>query len=377
MCWIGNIDWGPRITLADVRRDDQHNQLQTWFYEYRRRVHAMIGTETMSRLIQEMNNEQIYFPPPDNQRYFSRVEEQDVCAMFFNSERILNPDCNPSWFQPPKGFTHEHIVGSVMNLATRSRPDSFEEWMNYYFEYATNSEGQRINPGYLVGIGILLYKLKHDQLSGFDVGSTRRGIEMCVAYVFDLVLSKTYDGHQREQFVLEQLRAMCLDADHSDAETDIQLGVDIEIFENDIPIFAIQVKPDTYKGKSANAVQYESQHNPKVKLWKIGNSFSIKTNDLKEFHNELLNLLKDYTAAEVNAFLENWFANREHDYERLTNKAKNIAAYITDIYPDMSNAFCKNMIRSLKLNDQEGFRLRMTRNELHQNLLPLINIEEN
>jgi hypothetical protein len=363
--------------MGDVKSSDQPNQQRTWFNEYRRSVRAIIGTGTMERLIEEMNNQQIYFPEGDNFRYFSRVEEEDITAKIFNSEGILNPESNPSWFQPSRGFTHQDLVDGVMTLATRSRPGSFEEWVDYYFENATTEEGDSINSEHLVEIGILLYKMKHDQLSGFDIGSTRMGIEMCVAYVFDLVFSKSYDGHLREQFVLEQLRNMCLVAEHADADTDIDLGVDIEVFEGEIRIFAIQVKPKSYKENSAHATEYEREHCVKVKLWKIGNSFSIKTNDLKEFHNELLNLLKSYTAADVNAFLENWFANREHDYGRLTNKAKNIAAYITDIYPDMSNTFCTNMIRSLKLNDHEGFRLRMTRNELHQILLPLINIEEN
>ena len=363
--------------MGDVKSSDQPNQQRTWFNEYRRSVRAIIGTGTMERLIEEMNDQQIYFPEGDNFRYFSRVEEEDITAKIFNSEGILNPESNPSWFQPSRGFTHQDLVDGVMTLATRSRPGSFEKWVDYYFENATTEEGDSINSEHLVEIGILLYKMKHDQLSGFDIGSTRMGIEMCVAYVFDLVFSKSYDGHLREQFVLEQLRNMCLVAEHADADTDIDLGVDIEVFEGEIRIFAIQVKPKSYKENSAHATEYEREHCVKVKLWKIGNSFSIKTNDLKEFHNELLNLLKSYTAADVNAFLENWFANREHDYGRLTNKAKNIAAYITDIYPDMSNTFCTNMIRSLKLNDHEGFRLRMTRNELHQILLPLINIEEN
>lgn len=324
-----------------------------------------------------MNNQQIYFPETDNFRYFSRNEGEDITAKIFNSEGILNPKNNPYWFLPSRGFTHPDLVGEVMNLATRSRPGSFEEWVNYYFENATTIEGDSINSEHLVEIGILLYKMKHDQLSGFDVGSTRMGIEMCVAYVFDLVFSKSYDGHLREQFVLRQLQNMDLDAEHADAHTDINLGVDIEVFDGENRIFAIQVKPQSYDGNSAHAAEYEREHNVQVKLWKVGNSFSINTNDLKEFHNELLNRLKSYTSADVNAFLENWFANREHVHDRLTNKARTIAAFITDIYPDMTNAFCKKMIRSLKLNHQMGFRLGMTRNELHRFLLPRINIEEN
>lgn len=324
-----------------------------------------------------MNDQQIYFPESDNFRYFSRNEGEDITAIIFNSEGILNPNNNPYWFQPRGGFTHPDLVGQVMNLATRSRPGSFEEWVNFYFENATTAEGNRINSEHLVEIGILLYKMKHDQLSGFGVGSTRMGIEMCVAYVFNLVFSKSYDGHLREQFVLRQLQNMALDAEHADADTDINLGVDIEVFDGENRIFAIQVKPQTYNGNSANAQEYEREHNVMVKLWKVGNSFSINTNDLKQFHNELLNRLKSYTRANLHAFLENWFANREHDYDRLTNKERTIAAYISDIFPDMSNTFCRNMIRSLRLNSHMDFHLGMTRNELHQFLLPRINIEEN
>jgi hypothetical protein len=109
----------------------------------------------------------------------------------FLRERFLNDSLN-RW-----GLNKASVVGPTSELIRQCSPKAFEEWERYYFANARQKkkDGIQITKEYLKGVGGKLYNNISKVVRSEITAITE---EECVAYVYNLVLNRTYEGYQTE-----------------------------------------------------------------------------------------------------------------------------------------------------------------------------------
>lgn len=204
----------------------------------------------------------------------------------FVRERFLNDSLN-RW-----GLNKASVVGPTSELIRQCFPKTFEEWEKYYFANARQKkkDGIQITKKYLKGVGEKLYnnisKVVRSEIKAITE-------EECVAYVYNLVLNRTYEGYQTEiKTIYGQLQQdLQVKIDPAPDKWDRLYNVDFSIQVKDKYV-GIQIKTD-YKGIQFPQIFKEKElqlktHEKFTKKYggKVFYVFSTKVGERKEIKNK-------------------------------------------------------------------------------------------
>ncbi|NQE04966.1 hypothetical protein C5S32_03750 [ANME-1 cluster archaeon GoMg1] len=202
----------------------------------------------------------------------------------FKREALLNYGMN-RW-----GLNKAHSVGTTSELIRISSPSTFEEWENYYFENAKQKKqnGIRITREYLIELGRKLY-IKLSEVVQNELESVTE--EECIAYAYNLVLNRTYEGYMGEiQTTYGQLQNILgVQIKPAPDEWDRLYNVDFFI-EISGKYIGLQIKPTTFKHTFEDYKWKEMQETSHRKFQekfggKVFTVFSIKEGNKKVIHN--------------------------------------------------------------------------------------------
>ena len=202
----------------------------------------------------------------------------------FKRETLLNYAMN-RW-----GLNKAHSVGPTSELIRRCAPKAFEEWESFYFREARQKKrnGIRITREYLEELGRTLYtkltEVVHCELSAITE-------EECIAYVFNLVLNRTYEGYRTEiETVYGQLEEeLGVSIVPAPDEWDRLYGVDfcIEVCGKYI---GLQIKPISSK-TAPHEYQWRSMHEENHRRFtkdfggRVFFVYSVKQGNVKRIYN--------------------------------------------------------------------------------------------
>ncbi len=202
----------------------------------------------------------------------------------FKREALLNYGMN-RW-----GLNKAHSVGTTSELIRISSPSTFEEWEDYYFENAKQKKrnGIRITREYLIELGRKLY-IKLSEVVQNELESVTE--EECIAYAYNLVLNRTYEGYMGEiQTTYGQLQNILgVQIKPAPDEWDRLYNVDFFI-EIKGKYIGLQIKPTTFKHTFEDYKWKEMQETSHRKFQekfggKVFTVFSIKEGNKKVIHN--------------------------------------------------------------------------------------------
>lgn len=118
---------------------------------------------------------------------------------FGKKEKVLNYTCQTyQLYRPNK-------VGAVMALIRECRPKSFKEWERWYFKnaYTEGKSKIKITKEELNELGERLYvKIKEIVIPEWQEAFSQLIIRDCIDYIYNLTISRTYDGFLREKSVV-------------------------------------------------------------------------------------------------------------------------------------------------------------------------------
>lgn len=135
------------------------------------------------------------------------------------------------------GLTRKNRVGPVSELIWKCGPKRVEDWERYYYEHGYPR-------AHLEDLGRKLY-VKVTEVCQAEIDSVTE--EDCIDFIVNLVINRTYDGHQSEiQTIYGQLeRALNVKVEPAPDEWDRLYNVDFFIRINDKYI-GLQIKPAGY-----------------------------------------------------------------------------------------------------------------------------------
>lgn len=203
----------------------------------------------------------------------------------FKREALLNYATN-RW-----ALNKAASVDAVMSLIRKCAPKTFEDWEKYYFEHAKQKkkEGIKIDRGYIADLGRRLFTdLSKDVRSELD--SIKE--EECIDYMYNLVLSRTFEGYESEiQIINDELQKILgIEIKPASDEWDRIYNVDYYI-EVGGKYIGLQIKP-IESGVSLNDYQWYEMHEKAHKEFKekFGGAvffvFSVKSDKKKVVHNK-------------------------------------------------------------------------------------------
>ncbi|MCB5229591.1 MAG: MjaI family restriction endonuclease [Candidatus Cloacimonetes bacterium] len=171
----------------------------------------------------------------------------------YHRETLLNYGMN-RW-----GLNKTHSVDKVSELIRKCAPDSYETWVNYYFEHAQQQkrDGIKITEEYIKDLGSKLYvklsEVIHKELSSITE-------EECIDYVYNLVINHTYEGYFTEiNTVYGALqKELGVEIEPAPDAWDRRYCVDYFIKITKQRFIGIQIKPVT--GQSLDQYQWEHIH---------------------------------------------------------------------------------------------------------------------
>lgn len=180
------------------------------------------------------------------------IRGRDGENLKFKRETLLNYGMN-RW-----GLNKANSVGPTSQLIRTCAPKSFEEWEKYYFNNAVQKKrnGIKITREYIAELGRRLY-IKLSEVVQNELESIKE--EECIDYAYNLVLSRTYEGYQREiNTVYGQLESI-LDVKIQPApdEWDRKFNVDFFIQVKD-KCLGLQIK--SVSGLALDHYQWENMH---------------------------------------------------------------------------------------------------------------------
>jgi hypothetical protein len=202
----------------------------------------------------------------------------------FKREALLNYGMN-RW-----GLNKAHSVGTTSELIRISSPSTFEEWEDYYFENAKQKKrnGIKITREYLIELGRKLY-IKLSEVVQNELESVTE--EECIAYVYNLVLNRTYEGYMGEiQTTYGQLQNILgVQIKPAPDEWDRLYNVDFFI-EIKGKYIGLQIKPTTFKHTFEDYKWKEMQETSHRKFQekfggKVFTVFSVKEGKKKVIRN--------------------------------------------------------------------------------------------
>lgn len=118
---------------------------------------------------------------------------------FGKKERVLNYACQTYQLSRP------NKVGAVMALIRECQPASYEDWEKWYFAHAfTNTKTPtKITHETLRELGERLYvKIREFVIPEWEQAFREITEEDCIDYIFNLTITRTYDGYNREKSVV-------------------------------------------------------------------------------------------------------------------------------------------------------------------------------
>jgi MjaI restriction endonuclease len=196
---------------------------------------------------------------------------QEGYNLKFKRETLLNYAMN-RW-----ALNKAASVGPTSELIRNCAPDSFDKWEEFYFNNAVQKKrgGVKITREYITGLGQTLY-IKLTEVVQNELNSITE--EECIAYAYNLVLNRTYEGYKTEiSTIYEQLEAILhCKIEPAPDEWDRTYGVDFFIKVNEFFI-GLQIKP-VASGKSINDYQWIAMHRKNHERFKSefgGNVFFI------------------------------------------------------------------------------------------------------
>jgi len=171
----------------------------------------------------------------------------------FHHETLLNYAMN-RW-----GLNKAYSVGKTSELIRNCAPVIFDEWENYYFDTAhqNKKEGINITRTYIEDLGKKLY-IKITEVVQNELEEISE--EECIAYVYNLVLNRTYEGYRTEiDTIYGQLEGMLgYKIEPAPDEWDRKFGVDFFI-QVKKTYLGLQIKPIS-SGDSINNYQWVEMH---------------------------------------------------------------------------------------------------------------------
>jgi len=221
------------------------------------------------------------------------IKGREGMNLKFKRETLLNYGMN-NW-----GLNKAYSVGGTSELIRKCSPKAFDEWENFYFENAKQKKrnGIKITREYLTDLGKKLY-IKLTEVVQNELESITE--EECIDYVYNLVLSRTYEGYVGEiQTIYGQLQKVLGVKIHPAPDTwDRTYNVDFYIQVKDKYI-GLQVKPIS-SGKALDQYQWdkiqEITHERFTEKFggKVFFIFSIKVGKKKKIHNtEVISEIED------------------------------------------------------------------------------------
>ncbi len=198
-------------------------------------------------------------------------------------EWILN-QANMRW-----GLTKKNKVGAVAELIRKCEPKTVEEWESFYLSNVYPRE-------HLVHLGKTLF-IKVTDVCKAEIEDITE--EDCINFIYNLVISRTFDGYQSEiQTIYGQLQKILnLKIEPASEEWDRGYNVDYYIKVGDKYI-GLQIKPAGYEYISQIIKEREQQKKTHEKFTKKygGKVFyiiSITDGKSKRIHNtEIIDEIK-------------------------------------------------------------------------------------
>ena len=202
----------------------------------------------------------------------------------FKRETLLNYGMN-NW-----NLNQAYSVGKTSELIRNCSPETYDEWVEYYFSTATQNKknGIRISREYLNDLGKKLY-IKLSEVVQKELETITE--EECIDYVYNLVLNRTYEGYKTGiDTIYGQLQKMlCIEIKPAPDIWDRRYAVDfyIEVKNKNI---GLQIKPvssgeaiNQYYWNNINKLNHEKFE--KDFGGKVFYIFSVKKNGKKAIAN--------------------------------------------------------------------------------------------
>ena len=167
-----------------------------------------------------------------------------VAKAFEYKEKVLNYTAQTYQLTRPKK------VGPVMELIRQCQPKTFDEWKEFYFANAYTKEKVpvKVDDNLIQEIGQRFYeKLKSVVMPEWTRAFEDITLEDCVEYIYEVTLSRTYDGFIREKSVVhDNLAKEFPDVVFEESDSDLDHAGDVDyIGKVGYRQFGLQIKPIT------------------------------------------------------------------------------------------------------------------------------------
>jgi len=167
-----------------------------------------------------------------------------VAKAFEYKEKVLNYTAQTYQLTRPKK------VGPVMELIRQCQPKTFDEWREFYFKNAYTKEKipVKVDDNLIQEIGQRLYeKLKSVVMPEWTRAFEDITLEDCVEYIYEVTLSRTYDGFIREKSVVhDNLAKKFPEVVFEESDSDLDHAGDVDyIGKVGYRQFGLQIKPIT------------------------------------------------------------------------------------------------------------------------------------
>jgi len=170
---------------------------------------------------------------------------------FGKKEKVLNYACQTYQLSRP------NKVGTVMSLIRECQPKSIQEWEKWYLENA-HTDGKnpvKVTKDVIKELGERLYvKIKEIVIPEWQEAFNQLTLQDCVDYIYNLTINRTYDGFNREKFVVTDILAKEFpEVKFVESEPELDHAGDIDYLGwiGD-KAFGIQIKPVTAKVSFGN-----------------------------------------------------------------------------------------------------------------------------
>ena len=200
------------------------------------------------------------------------IETKRYSMEFGKKERVLNYACQTYQLSRP------NKVGAVMALIRECQPQTIQEWEKWYFENA-KTDGKnafKITRESLLELGERLYdKITEVVIPEWEEAFKQLTKQDCIDYIYNLTITRTYDGYLREKSVINDGLAKLfpeLTFEETDPELDHAGDIDYIAKVGDKAI-GIQIKPITAK---ANFGSYSLTERMKASLSDFTEKFGGK-----------------------------------------------------------------------------------------------------
>lgn len=168
---------------------------------------------------------------------------------FGKMEHVLNYSCQLYQLSRP------NKVGEVMALIRQCKPESIDEWEEWYFDNAYTAakdpaKSTKVTRQSIEELGERLYdKIINCVIPSWLEAFNEITLQDCIDYVYNVTINRTYDGYIREKSVVFDSLAdefPDYEFEESDPELDHAGDVDFVINVGDYKI-GLQIKPVTAK----------------------------------------------------------------------------------------------------------------------------------